>query len=63
MKKLLSTIGLLMLLLVVTSFTTPTEIGGGRSSMGEYTTEIGGGRSSMGEYTTEIGGGRSSMGE
>ncbi len=56
MKKLATTFGLLALMLVVTSFTTPTEIGG-RNSSGEFTI---GGRNSSGEFTI---GGRNSSGE
>ena len=41
MKKLATTFGLLALMLVVTSFTTPTEIGG-RSQDPSITLEIGG---------------------
>ncbi len=43
MKKLATTFGLLALMLVVTSFTTPTEIGGGSST--KPLLEIGGGSS------------------
>ena len=59
MKKLATTFGLLALMLIVTSFTTP-EIGGGKgsdSSTGQY--EVGGGKgssSSTGQF--EIGGGK-----
>ena len=50
MKKLATTLGLLALMLVVTSFTTPTEIGGKSSNGG---LEIGGKSSNGG---LEIGG-------
>ena len=56
MKKLASIFGLLTMMLVVTSFTTPNEIGGGRP-VGDYTMSIGGGRP-VGDYTMSIGGGR-----
>ena len=72
MKKLATTFGLLALMLIVTSFTTPNEIGGGKSSQGGLGTsnggyEIGGGKSSQGGLGTsnggyEIGGGKSSNG-
>ena len=56
MKNLATIFGLLTLMLVVTSFTTPSDIGGGRT-VGEFTLSIGGGRT-VGEYTSPIGGGR-----
>jgi len=66
MKKLATTFGLLALMLIVTSFTTASEIGGGKSSNGglNQTNEIGGGKSSNGglNQTNEIGGGKSSNG-
>ena len=44
MKKLATIFGLLTMMLVVTSFTTPNEIGGGGGRpVGEYTLPIGGG--------------------
>ena len=46
MKKLATTFGLLALMLIVTSFTTPSEIGG-RGSVGTGQYEIGG-RGSVG---------------
>ena len=55
MKKSLVIFGLFSLMMVLTSFNTSSEIGGGRSQ--EPTLEIGGGRSQ--EPTLEIGGGRS----
>ena len=67
MKKLATTFGLFTLMLLVTSFTTPTEIGGGRSSqttLEPLAMEIGGGRSSqttLEPLAMEIGGGRSSQ--
>ena len=71
MKKLSTTFGLLALMLIVTSFTTP-EIGGGKSSDGGLGTTtggfgIGGGKSSDGGLGTTtggfgIGGGKSSDG-
>ena len=60
MKKLATTFGLLALMLIVTSFTTPSEIGGGKgndSPVGQF--EIGGGKgndSPVGQL--EIGGGK-----
>ncbi len=55
MKKSFLIFAMFSLMLVLTSFTTPNEIGGGRSQ--EPTLNIGGGRSQ--EPTLEIGGGRS----
>ena len=52
MKKAFTIIGLFTLMLVVTSFTTPNEIGGGR---GNELPSIGGGR---GNELPSIGGGR-----
>ena len=72
MKKFTTVFGLLSLMLLLTSFTSPVEVGGrerGASSLGEYTLEVGGrerGASSLGEYTLEVGGrerGASSLGE
>ena len=54
MKKLATTFGLLALMLIVTSFTTPSEIGG-KSTPGDYTLSIGG-KSTPGDYTLSIGG-------
>ena len=60
MKKLISTFGLLMLLMVVTSFTTPNEIGGTSSKpvLGQPIYEIGGTSSKpvLGQPIYEIGG-------
>jgi len=56
MKKSLVIFGLFSLMMVLTSFTSPVEIGG-RSSQGEFAI---GGRSSQGEFAI---GGRSSQGE
>jgi len=60
MKKLASTIGLLALLLVVTSFTSPNEIGGKSSNggLGTSTFSIGGKSSNggLGTSTFSIGG-------
>ena len=56
MKKSLVIFGLFSLMMVLTSFTSPNEIGG-RSSQGEFAI---GGRSSQGEFAI---GGRSSQGE
>ena len=56
MKKLATTFGLLALMLIVKSFTTPSEIGG-RSTGGELSI---GGRSTGGEFSI---GGRSTGGE
>ena len=63
MKKLATTFGLLALMLIVTSFTTPSEIGGVKPSPGEYNLEIGGVKPSPGEYNLEIGGVKPSPGE
>ena len=72
MKKFTSVIGLLSLMLLLTSFTSPVEVGGrekGASSLGDYTMEVGGrekGASSLGDYTMEVGGrekGASSLGD
>ena len=54
MKKLISTFGLLMLMMVVTSFTTPNETGG-KSSTGGLNFETGG-KSSTGGLNVETGG-------
>ena len=43
MKKLATITGLLALMLIVTSFTTASEVGGGRP-VGEFTSTVGGGR-------------------
>jgi hypothetical protein len=59
MKKLATTFGLLALMLIVTSFTTPSEIGG-RGSVGTGQYEIGG-RGSVGTGQYDIGG-RGSVG-
>lgn len=56
MKKLATITGLLALMLVVTSFTTPSSVGGGRP-VGEITLSVGGGRP-VGEFTSTVGGGR-----
>ena len=51
MKKLVSTFGLLALLLVVTSFTTPNEPSGGKKPViGEFTS--GGKKPVIGEFTS-----------
>ncbi|NMH25923.1 hypothetical protein [Flavobacterium solisilvae] len=50
MKKLVSTFGLLALLLVVTSFTTPIETGGKKPVVADYTT--GGKKPVVADYTT-----------
>jgi len=50
MKKLVSTFGLLTLMLIVTSFTTPIETGGKKPVVGEFTT--GGKKPVVGEFTT-----------
>ena len=52
MKKLATTFGLLALMLIVTSFTTPdrtSEIGGVKPPVGEYNLEIGGVKPPIGE--------------
>lgn len=54
MKKLATTFSLLAVMLVVTSFTTSSEIGG-KSTGGDFTLEIGG-KSTGGDYTLNIGG-------
>ena len=72
MKKFTSVIGLLSLMLLLTSFTSPVEVGGrerGASTLGEYAMEVGGrerGASTLGEYAMEVGGrerGASTLGE
>ncbi|MCZ8332320.1 MAG: hypothetical protein O9282_13495 [Flavobacterium sp.] len=50
MKKLVSTFGLLALLLVVTSFTTPNETGGKKPVVADYTT--GGKKPVVADYAT-----------
>ncbi|MCZ8091398.1 hypothetical protein [Flavobacterium sp.] len=50
MKKLVSTFGLLALLLVVTSFTTPIETGGKKPVVADYTT--GGKKPVVADYAT-----------
>ena len=51
MKKLVSTFGLLALMLVVTSFTTPNEPSGGKKPViGEFTS--GGKKPVIGEFTS-----------
>ena len=50
MKKLAQTFGLLALLLVVTSFTTPNETGGKKPVIAEFTT--GGKKPVIAEFTT-----------
>ena len=53
MKKLATTFGLLALMLIVTSFTTPNEIGGKRSNGGLNTSTFNiGGKSSNGGLNT-----------
>ena len=56
MKKLATIIGLLSLMLVVTSFTTPSKIGGNGKPVGDYTSQIGGNGKPVGDYTSQIGG-------
>jgi len=62
MKKLATTIGLFTLMLIVTSFTTPNEIGGSKVPTTEIggskvpTTEIGGSKVPSTEFSLEIGG-------
>ena len=72
MKKFTSVIALFSLMVVLTSFTSPVEVGGrekGASTLGEYAMEVGGrekGASTLGEYTFEVGGrekGASTLGE
>ena len=76
MKKLATTFGLLALMLVVTSFTSPNETGGrvkdgrGTSAPGDYTSETGGrvkdgkGTSAPGDFTLRIDGkGTSAIGD
>ena len=50
MKKLVSTFGLLALLLVVTSFTTPIESGGKKPVIGDFTS--GGKKPLVSDYTS-----------
>ena len=54
MKKLTTTFGLLALMLIVTSFTTPTEIGG-RQNSGTGNYDIGG-RQNSGTGNFDLGG-------
>ena len=60
MKKFTTVFGLLSLMLLLTSFTSPVEIGG-RNTQGEIYTTIGG-RNTQGEIYSEIGG-RNTQGE
>ena len=62
MKKFTTTFGLLALMLIVTSFTTPSEIGGSKTPIGGYTSEIGGSKTPIGGYTLEIGGSKTPIG-
>jgi hypothetical protein len=58
MKKLATTFGLLALMLIVTSFTTPNEVGGrGKDSNGGLGIDVGGrGKNSNGGFGIEVGG-------
>lgn len=59
MKKLIATSGLFLVIIILTSFTSPVEISGAKSIKGE----ISGAKSIKGEMTLDISGAKSIKGE
>ena len=57
MKKSILTIGLFSLMMILTSFTSPAEIGGGNGAKKTLIYEIGGGNGAKKTLIYEIGGG------